>query len=458
MNIYLEKRKVKALTPVRVVVLSFFVIIMIGGFLLFLPISSATGNFTPYEDAMFTATSATCVTGLAVYDTWAHFSVFGQIVILSLIQIGGLGLVTFTTGFTLLFRQKLGLKSLALAKENTGVEDVNMSVLIRTVLVFTFVMELTGTLILMIRFVPMIGPLGIWVSAFTSISAFCNAGFDIFTALGTGISTPTFAADPLVALPLIALIVIGGIGFIVVSDIYQKLITPTFMRKPRGRLLFHSKVVLIATAIILIFASVLTLISEHNSALSQYNFAEKCLVSLFQAASSRTAGFSPIDPADQNILTKSIAVIVMFIGGSPSSTAGGIKTTTFFVMICTIYSVLRGKEHPQFMKHRISTSNVFSAITIIFLGVSIVLTVSLILYLTVPDALAIDCLYESVSGFSTTGFNAPFTPYLPLFPKIILTLTMFIGRVGTVSLGLFFVNRRNRRSESVLPYGTLLVG
>lgn len=453
-----QTKKVKKLTPVRIIVLSFLGIILVGGFLLTMPFSARSGAFTPVEDAMFTATSATCVTGLAVFDTWAYWSVFGQIIILLLIQVGGLGLVTFTTGFTLLFRQKLGIKDMALAKESSGSDSIDVKYLLRTVFIFTFSVELIGALILLIRFVPMAGPYGIWIAVFTAISAFCNAGFDIFTSLGNGVTTETFAADPLVSLTLTGLIVVGGLGFIVVSEVFLHKIWPGIRREGTRKLSFHSQAVLVITAVLLVMGTAAILISEYNHALRDYNFFQKLLASLFQCASSRTAGFAAIDPTHQTSITKIISVILMFIGASPGGTGGGIKTTTIMVLYAAILSVLRGRDEVAFLKRRIDTKTVHQAITIFIVGMVIALITTIILMVSVPHASAIDALFESVSGFSTTGFNASFTPRLTLVAKIALIVTMFIGRVGMISLALAFVNKKIRRSESILPDGHIIVG
>ncbi|MDD5952034.1 MAG: potassium transporter TrkG [Oscillospiraceae bacterium] len=451
-------KKSRSWSPVRIIVLSFLGIIIAGTALLTMPFSSNSGQFTHVVDALFTATSATCVTGLSVFDTWQYWSVFGQIVILLLIQVGGLGLVTFTTGFTLLFRQKLGIKDMALAKESSGADALDVKHLLKTIFAFTFSVELIGALVLMIRFVPQAGALGIWVSVFTAISAFCNAGFDIFTSLGDGVSTVTFGNDPLVAFTLICLIVVGGLGFIVVSDIFLRKMMPLAKRETTKRLSFHTHVVLVATAFLLVAGATAIMISEYNHALKDYNFFEKMLVSLFQSASSRTAGFAPIDPSSQNSITKIISVLLMFIGGSPSSTAGGIKTTTVVVLFAAVHSVLRGRSEVIFLKRRIDMGTVLQSVTIVVCGMTIALITAIIIMVSVKQVTTLDALYESVSAFSTTGFNAPFTPGLTIVAKIALVVNMFVGRVGPISLGLSLVNRKVRHSESILPDGKIIVG
>ena len=457
-KIFVGQKRSKRIPPIRIIVFSFLAMVLIGGGLLTLPFCSNNGTFTPVEDAMFTATSATCITGLSVYDTWNYWSPIGQVIILLLIQIGSLGLITFTSGFTLFLRQKLGLKDLALARESAGTDSVNVRHLLRTVFIFTFSMELIGALLLMIRFIPRQGLLGIWTSVFTAISAFCNAGFDIFNSMGADVATFTFANDPLVALTCTGLIVVGGLGFIVVSEIFLKKMWPRVKRDHTHRLSFHAQVVLVMTGVLLVAGTAAIMASEYNHSLKDYNFFEKIIVSFFHSACCRTAGFSAIDVSGLSTITKIISVILMFIGGSPSSTAGGIKTTTFLVLYATVFSVLRGRSGTFFLKRHIPTKTVFQALTIFICSIVIILITAIIMMVSVPHASAIDSLYEATSAFTTTGFNSAFTPYLNLLSKIALIVLMFIGRIGPISFGLFFVNKRGRHTESILPEGNLLVG
>ena len=450
------KKSKKQLTPVRLIVLSFLGMILIGTVLLIMPISSRDGTFTSVIDAVFTATSATCITGLSVFDTWVQWSFFGQMVILVLIQVGGLGLVTFTTGATLLFRQKLGLKDLALARESSGVDTLDMKHLLRTVFIFTFSMEFIGAVVLAIRFIPEAGFLGLWIAIFTAISAFCNAGFDIFSSLGDGISTNTFAADPMVAITISGLIIVGGLGFVVVSDIFLRKMWPTIKKEHRRRLSLHSKIVLIATPALLISGLIIVMVVEYNHALKGYNFGEKILVSFFQSSSTRTSGFSAINYGDMHLITKIFSVVYMFIGGAPSSMAGGIKLTSVLVLTMTVVCVMRAHSETSIMKHRIDKTLVYQALSIFICSMSIAITTAIILICTVDGASGIDALYGSISATSTSGFSTPYmTPDLHIVAKITLMVTMFIGRVGAISLGLMFADRKVR--HSILPDGKIIV-
>lgn len=450
------KKTKKQLTPVRLIVLSFLGMILIGTVLLVMPVSSRNGTFTSIIDAVFTATSATCITGLSVFDTWAQWSNFGQVVILVLIQVGGLGLVTFTTGATLLFRQKLGLKDLALARESSGVDSVDMKHLLKTVFIFTFSMEFIGAVILAIRFVPEAGKLGLWIAIFTAVSAFCNAGFDIFSALGKGTTTGTFAADPIVALTISCLIIVGGLGFIVVSDIFLRKMWPIIKKEQRRRLSLHSKIVLFSTAVLLISGLIIIMVTEYNHALKEYNFGEKLLVSFFQSASTRTSGFSAIDHSEMHLITKIFSIVYMFIGGAPSSMAGGIKITSALVLAATIVGIMRAHSETSLLKHRIDKATVYQALSVFICSMLIALITSIILIITVDGVSGIDALYGAVSATSTSGFSTGYmTPDLSIVAKITLMVTMFIGRVGAISLGLMFADRKVR--HSVLPDGKIIV-
>lgn len=449
-----KKSRIK-LTPVRLIVLSFLGMILIGTVLLVMPFSSRNGTFTPIIDAVFTATSATCITGLSVFDTWVQWSVFGQITILVLIQVGGLGLVTFTTGATLLFRQKLGLKDLALAKENSG-DTMDIKQLLKTVFIYTFSMEFIGAVVLAIRFIPEAGIFGLWIAVFTAISAFCNAGFDIFSSLGDGVNTGTFAADPMVALTISGLIIVGGLGFVVVSDIFLRKMWPTIKKEQRRRLSFHSRIVLIATPVLLISGLIIIMAVEYNHALKDYNFGEKILVSFFQSTSTRTSGFSAIDHGDMHLITKIFSVVYMFIGGAPSSMAGGIKLTAALVLLAAVVGVMRGHSETSLLKHRIDKTTVYQSLSMFICSMLIALTTAIILIFTVDGVSGIDALYGSVSATSTSGFSTGFmSPDLHIVAKITLMVTMFIGRVGPISLGLMFADRKIR--HTVLPDGKIIV-
>jgi trk system potassium uptake protein len=452
------RKWLRSVPPVRLIVVSFFIVIMVGAILFPLPICSKTGRPTMFIDALFTATSATCVTGLVVFDTWVHWNVLGQIIILSLIQIGGLGVVTFTTGFSLLVRRKLGLRDIQLASENTSGETVGIVRLIKMILIFTGCCETVGALLLMFRFVPQFGVKGIWIAFFTSISAYCNAGFDILGFVMENGNLIPYVSDPLVCLTVGALIVIGGIGFVVISDYYYSRVMTRIHKVKPCRLNFHSTLVLMITAILIVFGAALFLFCEYNNTLRGMGFGTKLNASLFQSISARTAGFATVDIAKEYDFTKIITVILMFIGASPGGTGGGIKTTTFIVLIATIFSVMRGEDETIILKRRVDKFTVYRALAIATGALFVVLVTTGIILTADPHVDGIDALFEATSGFGTVGLSAGVTPTLGWISKLALSCTMFVGRVGPVSLALAVTLHKGRRGGSILPEGKIIVG
>nr|WP_319489790.1 potassium transporter TrkG [uncultured Caproiciproducens sp.] len=453
------KKRLKNVLPVRLIVVSFVIVILVGAILLTLPVSSRSGAPTAFIDALFTATSATCVTGLVVFDTWAHWNVLGQIIILVLIQVGGLGVVTFTTGFSMLVRRKIGLRDLQLATENTSGDTINITHLIKIILFFTFFCELTGTVLLMFRFVPQFGARGIWIAVFTAVSAYCNAGFDILGFIMNYGGLIPYVSDPLVCLTVGGLIVIGGLGFVVISDIYYAQLFPRWHKRKAVHLNFHTTLVLMMTAILIVSGTVLFFICENNNTLSGMDFWTKLNASLFQSISARTAGFSTVDIAKEHDFTKIITVVLMFIGASPAGTGGGIKTTTFVVLLATVVSVMRGNEETTIFKRRVDKFTVYRALSILSVAAMVVLITSGIIMTANPNVNGVDALFEATSGFGTVGLTAGVTPTLSWISRLAVTFTMFIGRVGPVSLGLALTLRRGRHcADSVLPEGKVIVG
>ncbi|MCI2160988.1 MAG: cation transport protein, partial [Oscillospiraceae bacterium] len=306
--------------PIRLIVLSFMLVILTGTILLIFPFCSRSGSFTAPIDALFVATSATCVTGLSPFDTWTHWNEVGQLIIILLIQVGGLGLVTFTTGVTLLLRRKMGLKELRLAVENTNGESGLIRHLIRITLGFTFSCELLGALLLMIRFVPIYGPYGVWISVFTAISAFCNAGFDILGLSDPGRSLIPYVSDPLVCITVGTLLVVGGLGFVVISDIFYAKIRPHLLHQDHvHRLSLQSKLVIYCSATLLLVGAILFFFLEDHNTLEGLSLGAKINASFFQSASARTAGFSSVHIASELDITKIVTILFMFIGASPGS-------------------------------------------------------------------------------------------------------------------------------------------
>ncbi len=453
------KKRLRSVPPVRLIVVSFAIVILVGAVLLTLPMASRSGLPTGFIDSLFTATSATCVTGLVAFDTWTHWNLLGQIIIILLIQIGGLGVITFTTGFSILVRRKIGLRDLQLATENTSGDTINIKHLIKIILFFTFFCEMTGTVLLTFRFVPQFGAKGIWIAAFTAISAYCNAGFDILGFLMKDGNLIPYVGDPLVCLTVGGLIVIGGLGFVVISDIYNAKLLPRLHKEKPAHLHFHSTLVLIMTAILIVSGTVLFLVCEYDNTLAGMDFGTKLNASLFQSISARTAGFCTVDIAKEHDFTKIITVILMFIGASPAGTGGGIKTTTFIVLLATVVSVMRGNEETTLLKRRIDQSTVYRALSILS-GAAMVLFVATGIILTAdPDVNGVDALFEATSGFGTVGLTAGVTQTLSWISKLTVSLTMYIGRVGPVSLGLALTLHRGHRSEgAILPEGKVIVG
>lgn len=449
--------KIRNAAPVRIIVVSFLLLILVGTLLLLLPVSAAEGTTSPVE-ALFTAVSATCVTGLSVVDTTAHWSLFGQGVILFLIQMGGLGFSTFAIGFSLLIRKKMGIRERQLASESSGGGTSDAASLLKLVLVFTFGCEALGAGLLLLRFVPEYGSAGVWPAVFVAVSAYCNAGFDILGFIPGNSSMTAFAGDPLVSLTVSGLIIIGGLGFVVVQDIYLSHLLPRIRRKEPQKLRFFSQICLRVTAILLVLGTVLFFALEYNGTMKDLSLPAKLNAAFFQSANTRTAGFASVDIARENDLTKVFTCLLMFIGGCPGSTAGGIKVSTLVVLVVTVLSTMRGREEPVVLRHRFPVGMVHKALTVTLLGLLVVFVDAGVLSNLNPAVPFIDCLFEAASAFGTAGLSAGVTPRLDTASRLLLCLTMFIGRVGPVSFGVSILMRRRGEGSSILPEGRMLIG
>lgn len=443
--------------PARIISASFAVVIAIGTLLLWLPISSKARVFTPLLDCLFTAASATCVTGLVVYDTYTHWSAFGHGVLLMLIQIGGLGLVTFTSFFNLVVGRKLGLRGMRLASESinsTSFGDVPY--LLRMIITFTLAVEASGALLLGLYFVPRFGLRGIAISVFLAISAFCNAGFDVLGFLGEYTSLTSLNDSYLVLFTIMLLIIIGGLGFIVWNDLMA-------WRKTRT-LLLHTKVVLLVTAFLLLLGTVCFLLFEWNNpaTLQPMSLKEKIGAGCLQSVTMRTAGFNSIDLYSMRDATKVFSIVLMFIGAAPGSTGGGIKVTTIAVIVMTAVSISRGKDEPYLLGRRLSANVVYRSLAILFLGIVVSGITAIILILTCPleqnGLTGVDAAFEAVSAFATVGVSSGVTAVTNWVGKIALTLTMFIGRVGPVSFGLTLAAQQKVNRKLIVPEGKIVVG
>lgn len=438
------------LSEVRILALGFAVIILLGGVILSLPVSSRSGRYTSLVDSIFTATSAVCVTGLVTLDTGTYWNTFGQCVIMILIEIGGLGFMSITTFIAMLLGKKITLRDRLIMQEAMNTFDLQGLVkMLRYVLGLTFIVQMSGAVLLSIAFIPRFGlATGIFYSIFHSISAFCNAGFDLF---GNFSSLTGFSGNYFIMIVISILIVVGGLGFAVLLEIlnYKKI----------KKLSVHSKIVLCVTGW-LIFGGALAifLVEYRNSAtLGSLNFGEKILNSLFSSITPRTAGFNSISTGDMTMSGKLITIILMFIGGSPGSTAGGLKTATLGVLVLTVVSVLRGRSDTEAFGRRFSKETVYKAFTVFSLGMAIVLIVTMILCIAEPDQQFINLLYEASSAFGTAGLTTGVTQEIGTLSKFVLMFTMYCGRVGPITVFLAII-KSNKKSGIKYPEGKILIG
>lgn len=425
----------------QIILLSFLVVIFIGSALLALPISSASGEPISYIDALFTATTSTCVTGLVTVPTYSTWSVFGQIIILILIQIGGLGVIAFMSAFMILINKKLKLKDYQLIQDAFNLNTLDgLKRFIKYVFIGTFIIEFLGMIGYMFVFIPEFGIKGIWISLFNSISAFCNAGIDI---IGDN-SLCNYSTNPLINITTSLLIILGGIGFIVWWDILRVL--KQFKNKKFKcfkSLSLHSKIVL-STSLILIFGGALLIfIFEYNNVntIGQMTLFDKFQVALFQSVTTRTAGFASISQANLTNPSTIICLILMFIGGSPVGTAGGIKTITIVSLFAVAIASIRNKKDVVLFNRNLSEEVVKKAVAVTCMSFLIVTISTILLSLTIDKSIT-DILYETVSATATVGLSRDLTPYLNIWGKLIIIATMYLGRVGPISLAIAFKSKK----------------
>ncbi len=446
-----RKRKIlTAVSPARIIVSSFVLIIFTGACLLNLPIASNDGNSIGFLDAFFTATSATCVTGLVVADTLTQWTLFGQIVILTMIQIGALGIVTLATFFSVLLGKKISMKEKILAQES--ISDYSFSdvvKMIKSVITITACVELIGVILLSTRFIPQFGPRGIYLAVFHAISAFCNAGFDL---MGNYQSLTQFNSDPVVMYTITLLVVTGGLGFIVWKDLAE-------YRKTRI-LYLHTKLVLIISASLIVFGSVFFFISEYSNpfTMEPLTFWGKLNAAIFQSVTCRTAGFNTLALNQMDEISKIVTILLMFIGAAPGSTGGGIKVTTFGILVMAILSNILGNEDTIVLKRRVSQVVVNKALAIVGLSMVLIFIMTTII-VSVEKAAFINVLYEITSAFGTVGLTTGLTQHLHSISKILLIFTMFLGRVGPLSFAVAIAMRENKKLQNaVYPEGKIMVG
>ena len=445
------------LSTTQIILLSFLSVILIGSVLLSLPISSAGGRAVPYIDALFTATTATCVTGLVTVSTAATWSVFGQAVILLLIQIGGLGVITFMTAVMLLLNRKIGISDRLLIQDAFNLSTLSGIVaFVKKVLIGTLTVESIGACFYMTVFVPQFGARGIWVSVFNSVSAFCNAGMDI---IGEN-SLCDYSGNVLITLTTAALIILGGLGYIVWWDVSRVIKN----RKQNGGRFFksltlHSKIVFISTAFLLITGTALTLCFEYNNPLTLEGLplSDKIQAAFFQSVTTRTAGFASLPQENLKNPTAILSLLLMFIGGSPVGTAGGIKTVTAAVLLSITVSLISGKNSVSLFGRTISKQSVYKAVAVTVMSFS-VMFVSTLLLSAVTNAPALDILFETVSATATVGLSRSLTGALNLLGKLIIIFTMYFGRVGPISIAIAFGGKNPSRNIIKNPTEEISIG
>ena len=452
----MRKQRVRASTT-HIILLSFLIAILIGALLLSLPISSADGKAKPFLDALFTATTSVCVTGLVVTPTVSSWSVFGQAVILILIQIGGLGVITIMSGLMILLHKKIGIGDRLLLQDAFNLNSLSGLVrFVKKVVGGTFIIEGIGALLYMIVFIPQFGAKGVWISVFTSISAFCNAGIDIIAEN----SLCDYALNPIINIVTSSLIILGGIGYIVWWDVLRVL---RLRRTKKVRffraLTLHSKIAITATLILILAGAGLIFAFEYNNpqTIKDYTLLQKIEVSLFQSVTTRTAGFATVPQENLTNASAFVCLLLMFIGGSPVGTAGGIKTVTFAVLVASAFASVRNKENTEVFGRQLTKQAVSKAVAVTCMSFIIMFT-STVFLSAVTEANALDLIYETVSATATVGLTRNFTASLSSIGKIIIIVTMYLGRVGPISLAVAF--KRSKENQNIIrnPIEEISVG
>ena len=453
----MKKRKRLALSTTHLILLSFLLAILVGTLLLMLPISSATREPAKFIDALFTATTATCVTGLVVVPTVSAWSIFGQLVILVLIQIGGLGIITVMTGIILSVNRKMKLSDSILIQDAFNLNSMSgLGAFLKKVIIGTAIVEGVGALLYMISFVPKYGLKGIYYAIFTSISAFCNAGIDVIAED----SLCSFVTDPIMNITTALLIILGGIGYIVWWDVIRVFKQRNSIKgKTFKRLTLHSKIAISTTLILIISGAILFFAFEYNNPLTMKNLTliEKIQASFFQSITTRTAGFATVP--QENLTTSSaiLSLLLMFIGGSPVGTAGGIKTVTIATLVLAAISAIKNKNHVSVFGRRINKAAISKSIAVFATSFAIMF-ISTLLLSCVTNADTIDILYETVSATATVGLTRALTPSLNTAGKLIIITTMYLRRVGPISLAIAFLTKKDNPNIINDPLEDISVG
>ncbi|MDO4494369.1 MAG: TrkH family potassium uptake protein [Clostridiaceae bacterium] len=421
----------------RIIALGYILIIIVGTLLLMLPAASQSGKSAGFVPAMFTAVSASCVTGLVVLDTATSWTVFGQAIIITLIQIGGLGFMTIATMFSMLLKRRMGLREREIMVESINTQHIGgIMLLTRKIIAGTVLFETCGALLLATRFIPRFGPVkGIWYSVFHSVSAFCNAGFDLMGITEPYASLTGFSDDVVVNFTLCALIIIGGIGFLVWDDIGKKKLRFKYYQ-------LHTKLVLTVTAILLVVPSILFFVFERDFTNAGLGLGHSVLNSIFDSVTARTAGFNTTDTAALSPASKILTIFLMFIGGSPGSTAGGIKTTTLAVIAVSTFNGITRRQSKGVFGRRLEKDAIHKASSVAFTNMSLAIFGIIAICAFQPTLDIGDIIFECVSAIGTVGMSTGITRSLTLAPRLIIAFLMFCGRVGSVSFALALMEKR----------------
>lgn len=452
----MKKRRLSVSTT-HIILCSFLIAILVGSLLLSLPISSSNGKAVPYLDALFTATTATCVTGLVVVPTVAAWSLFGQVVILLLIQIGGLGVITIMSALMILLHKKMGIGDRLLLQDAFNLNSLSGLVdFVKKVVGGTLLVEGAGALLYMTVFIPEFGAKGIWIAVFTSISAFCNAGIDIIAEN----SLCEYALHPMINAVTGALIILGGIGYIVWWDVLR---LAKLAKRRRVHifkdLTLHSKIAIATSLVLIVAGGILIFAFEYTNPLTlgEYSLWDKVQVSLFQSITTRTAGFATIPQENLTNASAIVCLLLMFIGGSPVGTAGGIKTVTFAVIVASALACVRGKEDTELFGRRLAKGAVIKALSVTGMSFAIMF-LSTVALSAVTDANMVDILYETVSATATVGLTRNLTSTLNGVGKLVIIATMYLGRVGPISLAVAFGKKKENQNIVRNPIEEISVG
>lgn len=432
------KTKIKnSITYPKTVALGFLMLIAVGTVLLMLPIASRSSGAADFTEALFTSTSASCVTGLIVADTYSNWTLFGQIVIICLIQIGGLGFLTILTMFSMFFHRRIGLRERGLLQESVNTMYIGGIVkLMKKILIGTFAVESAGAVLLAVRFIPEMGvAVGIYNSVFTSISAFCNAGFDLMGRYGEYSSLTQFRDDTIVNITIILLILIGGTGFFVWDDI-------TVNKLKFSKYKLHTKLVLISTAVLVVSGTLFFFMTERDTVLEGLRIGSKIKASAFMAVTPRTAGFNTTDIASMSSSGKLLTIILMFIGGNPGSTAGGVKTTTVIIFLLSAWSSLKNRSEINIMKRRLESDVLKRAASVITINITLIIISMLLMSAAQPELDLSDLAIEIFSAIDTVGMSTGITRELNTFSRYIVIFLMYCGRVGSLSFALLFTEQK----------------